>query len=338
MRAVRFRQLLRGLSPSYFALVMATGILSIGTEQVGYPRLSQGLLWVALAAYVGLLILYLVRAVTFWSDTLLDLRDPERGFGYFTIVAGTDVLAVRLIDAGHVPAATGLAVVSATLWCVFGYVLPWMILMRPRPTPMLQGVNGTWFVWAVASQSLAIVAARLHPHVAGAELALGMVSVLLWTVGLMLYAGVAVLIVLRILQHGIRPLDFDPPFWISMGALAIAVVAGSSTVSIEHNPVVDAASPLIGGTIVVLWSFCMWLVPLLLGAGVWRHAIHRVPLGYTPGLWSMVFPVGMIGVASLQLEPLTGLPVFTTIGVVFVGLGLGAWVLTVLALILRRRS
>ncbi|MFC7512225.1 hypothetical protein ACFQV4_25930 [Streptomyces thermocarboxydus] len=50
------------------------------------------------------------------------------------------------------------------------------------------------------------------------------------------------------------------------------------------------------------WSFCTWLIPLLLALGVWRHVLHRVPLHYETSLWSMVFPVGMYGVASRELE------------------------------------
>jgi hypothetical protein len=32
---------------------------------------------------------------------------------------------------------------------------------------------------------------------------------------------------------------------------------------------------------------------MLIELAVWRHLIRRVPLPYDPGLWSMVFPLGM---------------------------------------------
>src|SRR5699024_5430873 len=157
-----------------------------------------------------------------------------------------------------------------------------------------------------------------------------------------LYAGVAVLVMLRIVRFGMTPRELEPPDWVAMGAMAIAVVAGSGILGMPSTPMVEAtrvliggpiavcrgfclwlmptlggagrgglgmrAAPrveatrvLIGGTIAVFWSFCLWLIPMLVGAGLWRHVVHRVPLRYVPALWSMVFPVGMFAVASLNL-------------------------------------
>ena len=58
---------------------------------------------------------------------------------------------------------------------------------------------------------------------------------------------------------------------------------------------------VVAGLSVVLWAFGTWLIPLLLALGAWRHLLRRVPLAYEPGLWSIVFPVGMYGVASREL-------------------------------------
>ena len=58
---------------------------------------------------------------------------------------------------------------------------------------------------------------------------------------------------------------------------------------------------MIAGICVILWAFGTWLIPFLLAAGVWRHLIRKVKLSYEPGLWSIVFPVGMYGVASREL-------------------------------------
>ncbi|MFS4091209.1 hypothetical protein [Streptomyces sp. AF1A] len=55
-----------------------------------------------------------------------------------------------------------------------------------------------------------------------------------------------------------------------------------------------------------MWSFCTWLIPLLLALGVWRHVLHRVPPHYETSLWSMVFPVGMYGVAARELGEAAG--------------------------------
>jgi tellurite resistance protein TehA-like permease len=115
----------------------------------------------------------------------------------------------------------------------------------------------------------------------------------------------------------------------------------------EHTPLVDAVRPLIAATVVVFWVFCLWLIPLLVGAGVWRHALHRVPLRYVPSLWSMVFPMGMFAVASLSLGEADALPAAGIVGGVSLVVAVIVWTLvsigmlhrlvTIIAASLRRR-
>lgn len=95
--ASAFHDALSRLSPGYFALVMGTGIVSIGLNAVGLEWLSRALLVIASLAYLVLWVLFVWRAIAHRAHMLHDLRDPERAFAFFTIVAGTDVLAVALI-------------------------------------------------------------------------------------------------------------------------------------------------------------------------------------------------------------------------------------------------
>jgi tellurite resistance protein TehA-like permease len=96
-------------------------------------------------------------------------------------------------------------------------------------------------------------------------------------------------------------------YWVFMGAAAITVHAGARLLDLPdaerllpHQAVVS--------TMVVLWAFATWLVPLLLALGAWRHVLRRVPLRYEAGLWSLVFPVGMYGVACHDLGHATATP------------------------------
>lgn len=317
--------LLERLSPGYFALVMGTGIVSIGLHQVGWDLLSRVLLAIAVGSYVVLWALTLGRASTHRAALLEDLRSPQMAFAYFTVVAGTEVLAVRLFQANQMHAAVPLALFGFVLWCVFGYVLPWQVLMRRDGKPILARTNGTWFIWAVASQSVAIAMAQLQPHAQVASKWVGIVAVLSWSVGVALYAGVAVLVLLRIIHFGLTPAEFEPPYWVAMGALAIAVVAGTNIVAMNSTPMVDATRTLIAGTVVVFWSFCVWLIPMLIGAGVWRHIIHKVPWTYVPTMWSIVFPVGMFAVASINLGRVDNLPIVEVVGDLWLVVAVGVW-------------
>jgi len=328
---------------------MGTGIVSIGLHTAGIRSLSVALLWAAAALYVILWALYIWRAIAYWHRVVDDLRDPEIAFAYFTVVAATDVLGVRLAQEGLIAVAVPLFLFAGLIWFVFGYVLPWQVLMTRDGKPILARADGTWFIWAVASQSLAIGMAQLRPQVDAAFAPwVGLLAVLAWSVGVVLYAAMAMLVLLRVVHHGVTPPQFDPAYWVSMGALAIAVVAGAAIVQMEHTPLVDAVRPLIAATVVVFWVFCLWLIPLLVGAGVWRHALHRVPLRYVPSLWSMVFPIGMFAVASLSLGEADALPAAGAVGGVALIVAVIVWavvsigmlhrLLTVLAGSMRRRA
>jgi tellurite resistance protein TehA-like permease len=328
---------------------MGTGIVSIGLNTAGIRSMSVALLWAAAALYVVLWVLYIWRALAFWHRVVADLRDPEIAFAYFTVVAATDVLGVRLAQEGFNVVAVPLFLFAGLIWFVFGYVLPWQVLMTRDGRPILARANGTWFIWAVASQSLAIGMAQLRPQVDSVFAPwVGLLAVLAWSVGVILYAAMAMLVLLRVVHHGVTAEQFDPAYWVAMGALAIAVVAGAAIVQMEHTPLVDAVRPLIAATVVIFWVFCLWLIPLLVGAGFWRHVLHRVPLRYVPSLWSMVFPMGMFAVASLSLGEADALPAAGTVGGVALVVAVIVWavvsigmlhrLLTVLAGSLRQRA
>ena len=328
-----FRAALEDLNSGYFALVMGTSIVSIGLHEAGLEPASRVLLVVAAIAYVTLWILYIWRAIAYPRAMLRDLRAPGRAFAYFTVVAGTNVLAVRMFSAGLLGAAVPLVIFAALLWLVIGYVLPWQVFMTRDGEPILSRVNGTWFIWAVASQSVAIGMTTIQPVASSGGEWIGLAAVLTWSVGVALYAGVAVLVMLRIVRFGMTPREFEPPYWVAMGAMAIAVVAGSGILGMRSTPMVEATRVLIGGTIAVFWSFCLWLIPMLVGAGLWRHVVHRVPLRYVPALWSMVFPVGMFAVASLNLGRVDELPLVESVGDAVLVLAVLVWAIVFLAML-----
>ncbi|MFV0488982.1 MAG: hypothetical protein ACK5NL_17580, partial [Vibrio fluvialis] len=81
------REFVRNLYPGYFALVMATGIVSNGLFLLGHETLSAILFVIALLAFVVLLGLTLYRAASFPGRFWGDLVDPRLVFSFFTVVA-----------------------------------------------------------------------------------------------------------------------------------------------------------------------------------------------------------------------------------------------------------
>src|ERR1019366_6935113 len=99
-----------------------------------------------------------------------------------------------------------------------------------------------------------------------------------------------------------------------MGATAISVLAGALLLRLPPAPLGAAVHGVVAGLSVVLWAFGTWLIPLLLVLGAWRHLLRHVSLAYEPGMWSIVFPVGMYGVASRQLGAVLNASWLVTLG------------------------
>ena len=304
----RIRTGVKGLTPGYFALVMGSGILSVGMELQGHRVLSEVLLVVCAASFVLLLSLTAWRFVAYRAATIEDFMDPRRGFGFFTFVAGTNVLGVRLGLDGHYTATAVLFALAGSAWLVLGYVVPWTAVLGPQPRPVVAAANGTWFIWTVATQSAATAAATLEPRVDTGRIALALVAVVAWSVGVFLYAATGVIVTLRLMLYDFGPEDLNPPYWVTMGALAITVLAGARIVEMADAPMVDATRELIAGLAVVLWAFATWLIPPLVAAGWWRHVVRKIPLRYEATLWSMIFPLGMYAAAGIYLGRADHLP------------------------------
>ncbi|SDT44760.1 tellurite resistance/C4-dicarboxylate transporter family protein [Microlunatus soli] len=324
----RMHQALRELSPGYFAAVMATGIISIELAAHDFPVLSRIMLVVAIGAFVALLALNVWRFVAHRHELLHDFTHPLRGFGFYTFVAAIDVVAVRIALTQHV-VATVLLSISIVLWLTRGYLIPWTTRLGAGEHPIAAAANGTWFIWAVGAQSISVAAAVLTPFGAGQWLPL--IAVGAWCLGLFLYLVDGVFVVMRLLSYPFTARDLTPPYWVAMGAAAITALAGSKVATLPPGPFADLVRPAIRPAALFAWVIASWLLPALVAMGWWRHVTHRVPLRYDANMWSIVFPLGMYGMACTSIARADRLPYLGTLGTLWVWISLGAWLLTALA-------
>ena len=312
---------------------MATGIVSIALDLTHHQAVSRVLFALAGTAYLTLLVLTGWRLAAHRDTLLADFRNTRRAFGFFTFVAGTNVLGARAAIEGWYLLTAILMTVAGLVWVVFGYVIPWSAVLGHQERPVVAAANGTWFIWVVASQSVALAAAGLEPVYPHARQGLAVVAVLTWSVGVFLYAASAVFVSLRLMLYPLEPRDIAPPYWVAMGSVAITVVAGARIVEMDTAPMADAVRELVAGLSVVFWCFATWLIPVLVAMGWWRHRRHRIPLTYEATLWSIIFPLGMYSVASLTLGEADHLPIVAWIGATWLWVALAAWVVTFVAML-----
>lgn len=292
------RDVARRVPPAAFSFVMATGIISTALNLTGWTVLSVVFLVVALGGLVVLTGFSVTRLVFYRRAVLADLQDPGRAFGFFTIVAGLDVVAVRLAAGGYLWPAAVLGAMSVPVWLILTYSIPAGLFLRRGNKPEPARIDGSWLLWVVGTQALAIVTS-LAAATCSSDFLAG-ISVGLWGIGVTLYLILTVLIVHQLLTVPSDPASFSPTYWILMGATAISVLAAAHIVRLPQTlPIVTATAATVTGAGYVLWVVGTWWVPFLVIFGIWRHLTHHVPLRYTTALWSIVFPLGMYSTASM---------------------------------------
>jgi tellurite resistance protein TehA-like permease len=326
----RLRSGIRDLDPSYFALVMATGIVSVAVDQDGATSLSAVMLVVAIVGYVALVVAYGWRLIQYRPQFLADLANPLMAFAFFTFVAGSNVLGTRLALDGHHAWTGVLLIVATAAWLLLTYGVPLGLVTRHGTQSALAGADGTWFLWAVGTQSIALSATTFPRSLART---LTPTAVSFWSIGVVLYLLIAGLVLAALLQFPVEPAGLTPAYWVFMGATAISVLAGAKILGLPSSPLVTAVRPVVAGLSVVLWSFGTWLIPLLIGLGVWRHLVRRVPFRYEPALWSLVFPLGMYCVGSRALGSALHVSWLVTTGRAGTWIAFGVWALVFVMMI-----
>jgi tellurite resistance protein TehA-like permease len=119
-----------------------------------------------------------------------------------------------------------------------------------------------------------------------------------------------------------------------MGAAAISTNAGSTLILSDSGlDFLHSMRPFIDGVTLILWAWATWWIPLLTLLGVWKHGVCRIPITYTPTLWSLVFPLGMYALASLRLSLAGDFPPLAALSHAMVWVALAAWMATAAGLL-----
>ena len=319
---------MRHLPPAYFALVMATGIVSIAAWDFALRSLAVALYAFNLLAFGVLAGLTIARALRYPRLMFADMTDHRLGPGFFTTVAASCILGTQtLLMTRDLTAASLFLALGITLWIGLTYTIFTAFTIKRDKPPLEEGITGAWLLAVVATQSIAVLASLIardwpQPH----RLELNFFALSMWLWGGMFYIWIISLIFYRYSFFAFSPGDLTPPYWINMGAMAISTLAGARLVeNTPDAPFLASLLPFLKGFTVFYWATGTWWIPMLLVLGVWRHVIQRFPLRYDPLYWGAVFPLGMYAVATREMAAALDLPFLAPLPVAAFVAALAAW-------------
>ena len=321
------------LFPGYFALVMATGVVSIACHFMGLRPVALALIGVNWVAWPVLWVLTIVRALRFRAELMRDISDHQRAPGFFTIVAGTCVLGTQnVVVIGATGVGTVLWWLGLILWFAIMYIFFTAVTVRARKPTLKRGINGAWLIAAVSTQSVVVLRGVIDVSTPPPD-AVQFQVIAMFLIGCMLYLAIIPLIFYRLTFVPMSREDFSPPYWINMGAVAITALAGSVLILRgETWPLLGPLLPFLKGFTFFFWAVASWWIPFLFLLMLWRYVWMRDRFAYEPAVWGMVFPLGMYTTSTYQFDRAMGYGFLDPIPHVLVFVALAAWILAIVGL------
>lgn len=318
-------------------MVMATGALSIACWYMDFTILAEILIYFNILVYAVLLGLNLTRISFNHQNVLDDLSDHSKGPGFFTLIAGTEVLGSQLVIIKDAyTAGLILWIAALLLWFILMYMFFTIIIVKQVKPVIEKAVNGGWLLAVVSTESLAVLGALIAPQTQAYFEVLLFVTLALFLLGAMLYLNIIAVIFYRLMFLKIDAVSLTPPYWINMGALAITTLAGA--VIINHGTGYALISELeifIKGFTLSFWALGTWWIPLLITLGIWRHFSSHYPLVYDSSMWAMAFPIAMYTAGTAQLSVALDIGFLMVIPHITIYFAIIVWMLILTGMVIR---
>ncbi|WP_411842562.1 tellurite resistance/C4-dicarboxylate transporter family protein [Salinicoccus sp. HZC-1] len=335
-----FKRQSRNLFPGYFAMVMATGALSLSCWYIGLTLIAEILIYFNIVIYVVLLALNIMRVSLNTSEFMEDLSDHSKGPGFFTLIAGTEVLGSQLVVIkGLYTVGLIFWVAAFLLWIILMYAFFTFVIVKKIKPAIEEAVNGGWLLAVVSTQSISVLGTLISPSTGEFSEIVLFISLCHFLLGCMLYLNIISVIFYRLMFLKVEVMSLAPPYWINMGAIAITTLAGSMLMIYGTEfSLVEELMVFIKGFTLFYWVLGTWWIPLLVSLGIWRHILNHYPLTYDPQMWGMAFPIAMYTVGTTKLSMALDFEFLMIIPYITIFAAIGVWLSILVGMVIKLRK
>jgi tellurite resistance protein TehA-like permease len=328
-RAPSIHDGIKNFPPAYFAMVMATGIVSIAFDAIGLPDIAELLFVLNLVFYSVLCFMLVIRILRFRKGLMADLGVLPQTWLFLTFVVATNTVGMQLVMFLQAHGLAGLLwflALAGWLVCA-GFII--LNLANATKQSLRDSINGAALLTVVSIVSVALLGNRLIDP-ASVNAGYGYFAIwAFWAAGFILYLFIAAWIIHRLFFSRFQRSNWDAAYWICMGAPAIITLTGSEF--LMYMPAISLSGT---ARAITLWMiFFAWVIgtlwiPYLLvmdmlklthipgspgSAPLWIRVFPWSRLVFSPqyylfnpSSWSRVFPMGMYAACTLSLAKATG--------------------------------
>ncbi|CQR74919.1 putative membrane protein [Sporomusa ovata DSM 2662] len=306
-----FSQVVRNLSPAWFASVMGTGIFALASKNyacywAGLNSVAVFLWGINILLFLGLIVPWIQRWFFYKDYALRDLNHPITGQFYATMPIGCLVLAADFISFGPnyigtnlaLTIAKGLWITGAVLSLTAAVIIPTLNYFNKAT---IEDINPVWFMPPVSLIVVPIAGASLIPSWPQTiQKVMLLINYISWGVGFFLFMFIAVICFYRLFVAPILPGSLIPTLWIYLGPIGAGTV---SLLNLGHASLQfmnSALIPVLNILGLIYWSFGFWW--LITASVITTTYILRNNLPYALSWWAYTFPLGAYTVATYLIS------------------------------------